>query len=132
MPYPNNGLHQKEFEKDLTLFIAKELVLLSFVEAPYFKKLFLKQNLHLNFRSRQTLINEILPRMTNKTKKMYTFSALESCNSCTINFDLWMFKTRMDTFVYIVHFLNKMSKSCYLTIGFFETTKTFRSAIVGS
>jgi hypothetical protein len=86
------------------LFIAKELVLLFFVEAPFFKKLFLKQNLHLNFPSRQTLANEILPKMTNKTKEMYIFLALESCNSCTMNFDLWKSKARMDTFVYIVHF----------------------------
>jgi hypothetical protein len=30
VPYPNNDLHQKGFEEDLTLFIAKELVLLFF------------------------------------------------------------------------------------------------------
>jgi len=46
VPYPNNDPHQKEFEEDLTLFIAKELakelVLLFFVEAPFFRKLFLK------------------------------------------------------------------------------------------
>jgi hypothetical protein len=35
VPYPNNDPHQKEFEEDLTLFIVKELVLLSFVEATF-------------------------------------------------------------------------------------------------
>jgi hypothetical protein len=40
---------QKEFEEDLTLFIAKELVSLFFVEAPFLKRLILKQNPHLNF-----------------------------------------------------------------------------------
>jgi hypothetical protein len=132
VPYPNNDFHQKEFEEDLTLFITKEIVLLSFVEVPFFRKLFLKQNLHLNFPSRQTLVNEILPRITNKTKEMYTFSTLESCNSCTMNFDLWMSKAKMNTFVYIVHVLNEKWEPCHVTIGFFETTNTYGNAIVGS
>jgi hypothetical protein len=67
-------LTKKEFEEDLTLFIAKELVPLSFVEAPLFKKLFLKQNLHLNFSSRQTLVNEILPGMTKDQGNVHFFS----------------------------------------------------------
>ncbi len=66
MPYSKNDLQQKQFEEDLTLFIAKELVPLSFVEAPFFWRLVLKQNPHLNFPSRQVLVivNEILPKIT--------------------------------------------------------------------
>jgi hypothetical protein len=48
-PYFKDDLIQQEFEEDLTLFIAKELMLLSFVEAPFFKKLILNQNPCLNF-----------------------------------------------------------------------------------
>ncbi len=48
-PHPKDDSIQKEFEEDLTLFIAKELVSLSFVEAPFFKKLILNRNPHLNF-----------------------------------------------------------------------------------
>jgi hypothetical protein len=36
MPYSKNDPQQKQFEKDLALFIAKELVPLSFVETPFF------------------------------------------------------------------------------------------------
>jgi hypothetical protein len=116
---PRMILTKRSLKEELTLFIAKELVPLSFVETPIFRKLFLKQNLHLNFLSRQTLINEISLKMTKKTKEMYKFSALESCNSCTLNFDLWMSKGRMDTFFYIMHFLSEKWEPCYLTIGFF-------------
>jgi hypothetical protein len=57
-PHPNNYFflfwwchalfkecpYQKQFEEDLALFIAKKLVPLSFVEAPFFRSLVLKQN----------------------------------------------------------------------------------------
>jgi hypothetical protein len=49
-----------------------------------------------------------------------------------MNFGLWMSKGGMDTFVYIMHFLNEKWEPCHVTIGFFETTNTSRSAIVGS
>jgi hypothetical protein len=48
-PYSKDDPIQKEFEEDLTLFIAKKLVASSFVEAPLFKRLILKQNPHFNF-----------------------------------------------------------------------------------
>jgi len=37
-------------------------------------------------------------------------------------FDLWMLKARMDTFVFIVHFLNDKWEPCDITTDFFETT----------
>jgi hypothetical protein len=38
-----------------------------------------------------------------------------------------VFKTRLNTFVFIVHFLNDKWEPNHVTIGFFETTKTSRS-----
>jgi len=46
--YNKDHHHQKQFEKDFILFIVKELVPPSFVEAPFFKKLVQKQNLWFN------------------------------------------------------------------------------------
>jgi hypothetical protein len=37
MPYPKVDSHQREFEEDLTLFIVKEQVPLSFVEAYFLR-----------------------------------------------------------------------------------------------
>jgi hypothetical protein len=36
----------------------------------------------------------------------YISSTLESCNTCMVNFDLWMSRLGVDTFLFIVHFLN--------------------------
>jgi hypothetical protein len=66
------------------------------------------------------MVNEILSRMAKKTKEKK--KTLKSCNSCTMSFDLWMLRARMDTFVFIVHFLNDKWEPCDTTIDFFETT----------
>jgi hypothetical protein len=52
------------------------------------------------------LVNEILLKIIEKPKEKYIFSVLESYNICMVGFDLWMSRTRMHTFVLIVHFLN--------------------------
>ncbi len=35
----------------------------------------------------------------------------------------------MDTFVFIVHFLNELWEPCHVTIGFFETIESFESVM---
>jgi len=76
---------------------------MSFVEAPYLRKLILKHNHPLFFVSKQIVVNEILLKMAKKTTEKYTFKILESCNSCT---NLWMFKAGMDTIIFTMHFFN--------------------------
>jgi hypothetical protein len=107
---------QKDFEEDLTLFIAKELVSLSFVEAPFFKKLILKQNPCIIFPSRQVLVNDILPRTAKLTKDKYVSWSFESYHSCIVFFNLWMSKNGVDTFVMIMHFLNAKWELCHIII----------------
>jgi hypothetical protein len=51
MPYPKVDSHQREFEEDLTLFIVKEQIPLSFVEALFLRRLILRHNFHLTFPS---------------------------------------------------------------------------------
>jgi hypothetical protein len=59
---------------------------LSFVEVPFFQRLVLRQNPCFNFPSRRVLVNEILPKIIEKTKEKYISSTLESCNTCMISF----------------------------------------------
>jgi hypothetical protein len=59
------------------------------------------------------LVNEILPKITKKMKEKYISSTLESSNTCTVSFDLWMSKVGVDTFVLIVHFLNGKWEPCH-------------------
>jgi hypothetical protein len=99
--------HQKKnFEEDFLLFITKELVFLSFVEVRFFKKLIQRQNPQLNFPSKEKFKNELLLMITERTKKTFVYLALQSCNTCTISFDLWMSREGINTFILIVHFLN--------------------------
>ncbi len=72
------------------------------------------------------LINEILPKITKKTKEKDISSTLESWNTCMVSFDLWMSRAGVDTFVLIMHFLNDKWEPCHVTIGSFEKGETSR------
>jgi hypothetical protein len=63
-------------------------------------------------------------------KEKYISLAFDSCNTCTVNFDLWMFTAGVDTFVLIMHFLDDNWEPCHVTICFFEIVETFRNAMV--
>ncbi len=79
---------------------------LSFVEAPFFRRLVRRQNVQLIFPSGQKLRHDILPRIVERTKKRFVFPTFDSYNTYTIYFDLWMSRGGVDIFVIIVHFLN--------------------------
>jgi hypothetical protein len=72
------------------LFIVKELVLLPFVEAPFLKRLILKQNPRVSFPSRHQLMNHILATCKLKKPIRNLFEFLEACDTCMVSFDLWM------------------------------------------
>jgi hypothetical protein len=74
-------------------------------------------------------MNDIPSRLTKKTKEKFIFEALESSNTCIVNFDLWMSKRGVETFVLIVHFLSHNWKPSHIKIGLFETTNTFGAAM---
>jgi hypothetical protein len=129
LKHNKDDLNQKLFEEDLTLSIAKELVPLSFVEVPFFRRLVMRQNPCLVFPSRQALLNNILPRLAKQTKERFILSTLKSCHSCTISFDIWISKAKMDTFVMIVHFLNDKWEPYHIIVDFFEIVDTLGNAM---
>jgi hypothetical protein len=75
------------------------------------------------------LINEVLPKNTKMTKEKYISLAFESCNTCTVSFDLWMSRVGVDTFVLTMHFLNDKWELCHVTIGFFEIVETSKNTM---
>ncbi len=81
-------LTEKNLKKILALFIAKELVPLSFVEALFFRRLVMRQNPCVVFLSRRALVNDNLPRVAEQTKEMFILSTFKSCHSCIVSFDL--------------------------------------------
>jgi hypothetical protein len=68
--------------------------------------------------------------MVELIKDKYVFSSLESYHSCTVSFDPWMSRVRVDTFVKIMHLLNVQWEPCHIIIGFFEIIDTTKSAMV--
>jgi hypothetical protein len=46
-----------------------------------------------------------------------------------VSFDLWMSRVGVDTFVFIVHFLNDKWELCHVTIGFFEIVETSKNVM---
>jgi len=46
-----------------------------------------------------------------------------------MNFDLWMVKGSVDTFIQIVHFLNDNSEFCHVTKGFFKIVETTKGVL---
>ncbi len=74
-------------------------------------------------------MNDILLRVVEHIKGRFILSTFKSCHSCTISFDLWMSKVRVDTFVMIMHFLNDKWEPCHIIVGFFEIVNTSRNAM---
>jgi hypothetical protein len=123
-----NDPHQIQSEKDLVMFIVKELVPLFFVEAPFLRRLILKRNPHVIFPSRHQLMNHILLRLARKQKNKFIYE-VEAYDTWTLSFDLWMSKGGVDTFVLIILFLNHNWELGHVTIDLFETSKTSRAAM---
>jgi hypothetical protein len=73
-------------------------------------------------------MNDILLRLTEKTKKKFIYEAFEPCDTCMVSFDLWMSRG-MDTFVLITHLLNHNWEFGHVTIGLFETIEIFRATM---
>jgi len=74
--YNKDDPHQKQFEEDFALLITKELVPLSLVESPFFRRLIPRQNLWLIFLFMQKLRHDILPRIVKRTKEKVCISNL--------------------------------------------------------
>ncbi len=105
------------------MFIAKELVALSFVEVSFLRRLILSLNPRVSFPSEHQLMNDILLKLAEKTKKNFIYQAFEAYDTCTVSFDLWMSRG-VDTFVLIVHFLNHNWGPGHVTIDLSKTTET--------
>ncbi len=73
--------------------------------------------------------HDILLGIVETTKERFVSPTLDSYNTCTISFDLWMSRRGVDTFVFIVHFLNGKWEPCHVTIEVFEIANTSTSAM---
>lgn len=54
---------------------------------------------------------------------MKEMNGLQKKNSCTMSFELWMSRMRVDMCLFHCVFLNDKWEPCYVTISFFETQR---------
>jgi hypothetical protein len=66
-------------------------------------------------------MQEHLPAMMTKIIKKYVLPLLETCDTATATFDLWMSRGGIDTFTLVVNFLSKDWVIHHVTVGVFET-----------
>ncbi len=60
------------------------------LEALFFRRLTLTKNPQLIFLSRQKIKNDLLFMIIEQTKERFVSPTFQSCNTCTVSFDLWI------------------------------------------
>jgi hypothetical protein len=78
---------QKTFLEDMGLLIVKTKLSIYFMENVWLNCLIFHLCSIINFFSRRHFLQEILPRLVEKTKQFYVLSRLVECHSTIISFD---------------------------------------------
>lgn len=123
-PYNKSDPAQVKFMEDLLLFICKSYQPLSIVEDQWLRRFIMHQNPKVIFPSLRQLVREHLPLMLAKTMERYVWPLLDTCDTASITFDLWMSRVGFDTFTLVVNFISRDWKPCHVTIGLFEAMDT--------
>ncbi len=74
----------------------------------------------------KTFVQEHIPNMLVKVMERYVLPNLARCVIVTTYFDLWMFKTKFDTFALVTNFINDDWLLCHITIKLLKTSNTSR------
>lgn len=98
-------MKQKRFMEDLVLYIYKGYTFLSTCENVWFHRLILCQCLCVVFPSWSSLMEQVFHAMAIKTMELYVLPYLESIAIVYVGFDLWMFKSVIDTFAFVINYL---------------------------
>jgi hypothetical protein len=69
-------------------------------------------------------VDEMLPRMVQKTLDLHVFPNLSSTTTISYSFDLWMCKDVVDTFTLLINFLNESWNLIHVIVGLFEMDET--------
>ncbi len=75
----------------------------------------------LNYLSKlETLLQSSVPSSISKTMEQYVILALDSSLTTTSSFDLWISRSRHDTFSLVINFINSQQVPYHVTVGYFE------------
>jgi hypothetical protein len=75
-------------------------------------------------------MDEVLPKMMQKTLDLHIFPNLSSTTTDSCNFDLWMCRGVVDTFTLMIIFLNESSNLIHVIVGLFEVDETNGKSMV--
>ena len=128
-PYAKNDVQQQHFLEDLVLFIAKGYESLSIVESAWLRRLMMRRDPKVVCPSRKQLVREHIPAMLTKTMDRYVSPLIDSCQTASITFDLWMSRTGWDTFALVVNFIDDGWVPRHVTVGLFEAQDTSGAAL---
>jgi hypothetical protein len=78
------------------------------------------QNPRVVFPNQKQMVQHIILSLMVKTMDHYVMSTLDSCVIVTTSFDLWMFRSRHDTFMLVINFINPQWVPCHVIVGLFE------------
>ncbi len=84
----------------------------------------------VRLRSCKQLVYEHLLVLLQKTMEIYVIPHIDKCETMTTTFDLWMSRSRYDTFALVINFINQNWVPCHMIIELFETFNTFGATLV--
>ncbi len=68
------------------------------------------------------MVQHAIPSLVAKTMEQYAIFALDSCVTIIVSFDLWMFRSWHDMFVFVINFINSLWVPCHVIMRFIEAT----------
>jgi hypothetical protein len=98
---------QKHFLENLVFHICKGYMPLFSCENVWFQRLVLPQRSHVQFPSRSSFVEEMLATMVKKIMDQYFVPNLASTIVVSTSFDMWMSQDGVDTFSFVINFLNE-------------------------
>jgi len=104
--YKKNNEQQKQFLENSVFYICKGYIPLSSCENVWFQRLVLPQRSHVQFPFQSSFVEEMLATMVKKIMDQHFVLNLVSTIVVSTSFDMWMFHDSVDTFSFVINFLN--------------------------
>jgi hypothetical protein len=98
-------MKQKRFMEDPVLYIYKGYIFFSTCENVWLHRLILCQCPCVVFPPWSSLVEQVFHAMAIKTMELYVLPYLESIAIVFLNFDLWTFRSVIDTFAFVINYL---------------------------
>jgi hypothetical protein len=76
------------------------------------------------------VVQHAILELVTKTMEKFVMLALESCITITTSFDLWISRSRHETFALVIIFINSHWVPCHVAMDLFEAIDTSGAAMV--